>query len=86
MAASEVEDTIKRIASHKGVQGILICNNEGVALKSTMPAELSVKYAGLFSQLIVKARSVVRTIDAEVRTSYPISPYFVVAKRLYFAE
>jgi dynein light chain roadblock-type len=47
------------------VQGILIFNYEGVALKSTMPRELTVKYSGLFVQLIVKARSVVRSIDAE---------------------
>ena len=64
-SAAEVEDTIKRISSHKGVQGILIFNYEGVALKSTMPRELTVKYSGLFVQLIVKARSVVRSIDAE---------------------
>ncbi len=66
-AATEVEDTIKRIASHKGVQGILICNADGVALKSTLSRDLTTKYAGLFVQLIVKARGVVRSIDAEVR-------------------
>ncbi len=65
-SATEVEDIIKRIASHKGVEGILICNNDGVALKSTLTRELSSQYAGLFVQLIVKARGVVRTIDAEV--------------------
>jgi dynein light chain roadblock-type len=65
-SAVEIEETIKRIASHKGVQGILVCNFEGVALKSTMPKDLTAKYAGLFAQLIVKSRSVVRTIDAEV--------------------
>jgi dynein light chain roadblock-type len=65
----EIEETIKRIASHKGVQGILVCNFEGVALKSTMPKDLTAKYAGLFAQLIVKSRSVVRTIDPEVRSS-----------------
>ena len=62
---ADVEDTIKRISSHKGVEGIVIFNYEGIALKSTMSRELTVKYAGLFVQLIVKARSVVRTVDAE---------------------
>jgi len=62
----EVEDTIKRIASHKGVEGIIICNYDGVALKSTLAPALTAKYAGLLSQLVVKARGVVRTIDAEV--------------------
>jgi dynein light chain roadblock-type len=62
---AEIEDTIKRIASHKGVEGILIFNYEGVALKSTMSRELTTQYAGLFVQLILKARGVVRSIDAE---------------------
>ena len=77
--AAEVEETIKRIASHKGapqadasqppllcntlalvtaccplmllagVEGILICNYDGVALKSTLGKELTAKYAGVAS-------------------------------------
>jgi dynein light chain roadblock-type len=64
-----VEETILRICSHKGVEGVLVSSFEGVALKSTLSKELTNKYAGLIAQLIVKARSVVRTIDAEVRVS-----------------
>ena len=66
-AAETVEETIKRICTHKGVEGVLISNYEGVALKSTLSAALTTKYAGLMAQLVVKARSVIRTIDAEVR-------------------
>lgn len=67
MAALEVEETIRRLSSHKGVEGIVISSYEGVALKSTLSKDLTTKYAGLMSQLVVKARGVVRTIDAEVR-------------------
>ncbi len=49
--ASEVEETLKRIRSHRGVEGILIVNNDGVALKSTLSAELTSQYASLFSQV-----------------------------------
>lgn len=56
---------MKRICSHKGVEGIVICNYEGVALKSTLSKELTIKYAGLMAQLVVKSRGIVRTIDAE---------------------
>lgn len=63
--AAEVEETIKRISSHKGVQGILVANFEGVALKSTLPPALAAQYAGLFSTLVAKARSTVRAIDAD---------------------
>lgn len=54
-------------ACSAGVEGIIICNYEGVALKSTLTPALTAKYAGLLSQLVVKARGVIRTIDAEVR-------------------
>lgn len=64
--ASEVEETLKRIQSHRGVEGILIVNNDGVPLKSTLSAEQTTQYASLFSQLSSKARSVVRTLDATV--------------------
>ena len=69
MAAAEVEETIRRLSSHKGVEGIVISTYEGVALKSTLSAELTAKYAGLMSQLVLKARGSVRTIDAEVRAA-----------------
>jgi dynein light chain roadblock-type len=65
MAAIEVEETIRRIASHKGVEGIVVCNFEGVSLKSTLSKELSTQYAGLMAQLVTKARSVLRTIDTD---------------------
>ena len=35
-AMSEVEETLKRISSHKGVHGILIVNVEGVPIRSTL--------------------------------------------------
>jgi len=60
---SEVEETIKRIQSHKGVLGVVVVNNAGVAIKSTLDNELTAKYCGLFTQLAAKARSVVRELD-----------------------
>lgn len=69
MASESVEETIKRICTHKGVEGVLVSNYEGVALKSTLSASLTNKYAGLMAHLVVKARSVVRDIDAEVRAA-----------------
>lgn len=49
--ASEVEETLKRIQSHRGVEGVLIINKDGVALKSTLSAEQTARYASLFSQV-----------------------------------
>lgn len=62
--AAEVEETLKRIRSHRGVEGILIINNDGVALKSTMSAEQTAQYSAEMSRLCAMARSSVRTLDS----------------------
>ena len=60
---SEVEETLKRINSHKGVQGIVIVNSEGIPIRSTLDA--SQTYAAQILQLASKARSAVRTLDPQ---------------------
>lgn len=32
---SDIEETINRIKTHKSVQGIVICNNDGQIIRST---------------------------------------------------
>lgn len=59
----EVEETIKRIQSHKGVKGVLIMNNDGHAIRSNFSPEDTENYASLVSQLSLKASGVVRTLD-----------------------
>jgi len=61
--ASEVEETLKRIQSHKGVIGTIIVNQEGIAIRSTLENSLTVQYSGLIHQLCDKARSTVRDLD-----------------------
>ena len=65
--ASEVEETLKRIRSHRGVEGILIVNNDGVSLKSTLSAELTTQYASLFAQ--VRASRVAACLPSQLRCS-----------------
>merc|ERR1712072_1643428 len=63
---SEVEETLKRISSHKGVIGTVIVNNEGVPIRSNLErSEQTAQYASLISQLAAKARSVVRDLDPQ---------------------
>ncbi|XP_060088961.1 dynein light chain roadblock-type 1 [Heteronotia binoei] len=62
---AEVEETLKRIQSQKGVQGIIIVNSEGIPIKSTMDNSTTVQYAGLMHSLIMKARGTVRDIDPQ---------------------
>mmetsp|Transcript_37423 Transcript_37423/g.87521 ORF Transcript_37423/g.87521 Transcript_37423/m.87521 type:complete len:98 (-) Transcript_37423:218-511(-) len=61
---SEIEETLKRISSHKGIQGIVVVNNEGIPLRSTLEPEKTTHYAATVLQLAQKARSVVRDLDA----------------------
>ncbi|CAD7927631.1 unnamed protein product [Amoebophrya sp. A120] len=60
---SEVEETLNRIKTHKGVQGIVIVNAEGVPIRSTLDLKFTLQYSSLISQLTAKARSVVRDLD-----------------------
>ena len=62
---SEVEETIKRISSHKGVIGIIVVNQEGIPIRTTLDNSTTVQYAGLIHQLTAKARSTVRDIDPQ---------------------
>mmetsp|Transcript_14071 Transcript_14071/g.24465 ORF Transcript_14071/g.24465 Transcript_14071/m.24465 type:complete len:99 (-) Transcript_14071:290-586(-) len=61
--STEVEETLKRIQSHRGVKGVLICNSEGVPIRSNLPAEDEQTYSALVSQLAMKANNVVRNLD-----------------------
>ncbi|XP_058670764.1 LOW QUALITY PROTEIN: dynein light chain roadblock-type 1 [Ammospiza caudacuta] len=62
---AEVEETLKRIQSQKGVQGIIVVNSEGIPIKSTIDNATTIQYAGLMHSFIMKARSTVRDIDPQ---------------------
>ncbi|XP_063260999.1 dynein light chain roadblock-type 1 [Prinia subflava] len=62
---AEVEETLKRIQSQKGVQGIIVVNSEGIPIKSTIDNTTTIQYAGLMHSFIMKARSTVRDIDPQ---------------------
>mmetsp|Transcript_26632 Transcript_26632/g.59575 ORF Transcript_26632/g.59575 Transcript_26632/m.59575 type:complete len:98 (+) Transcript_26632:94-387(+) len=61
--STEIEETMKRIQSHRGVKGVLICNAQGVPIRSNLPEDEEQTYSALISSLASKAVSVVRTLD-----------------------
>jgi predicted regulator of Ras-like GTPase activity (Roadblock/LC7/MglB family) len=63
---SDVDETIKRLSTRKGVEGIVILNNEGLTVRSTIDAELTKKYALYIHQLVGNSRAAVSGIDPEV--------------------
>nr|WAW84850.1 dynein light chain roadblock-type [Halisarca dujardinii] len=62
---TEVEETIKRVQAHKGVIGIIVVNQEGIPIRTTMDNSTTVTYAGLIHQLTSKTRTTVRDIDPQ---------------------
>mmetsp|Transcript_106981 Transcript_106981/g.149115 ORF Transcript_106981/g.149115 Transcript_106981/m.149115 type:complete len:97 (+) Transcript_106981:59-349(+) len=60
---SEVEETLKRIQSHKGVLGVVIFDKNGISIKSTLDQATTVQYCTHLSNLAAQARSSVRDID-----------------------
>ena len=63
--ADSVEETLKRVNSHKGVLGVVIFNAEGIPVRSTLAAALATQYAALMSTLLAKARAAVRDLDPQ---------------------
>eukprot|EP00386_Alphamonas_edax_P013719 GDKI01042307.1.p2 GENE.GDKI01042307.1~~GDKI01042307.1.p2 ORF type:complete len:102 (+),score=36.35 GDKI01042307.1:133-438(+) len=60
---SEVEETLNRIKTHKGVAGIVIVSSDGVPIRTTLDQKLTLQYSALISQLAAKAKGVVRDLD-----------------------
>ena len=62
---SEVEETLKRINSHKGIQGIVIMNNDAIPIRSTLENKTAQHYCALLKPLTEKARSAIRDLDPQ---------------------
>ena len=60
-----VEDTEKRLRSHKGVHGFLVMNGDGIAIRSSMDNPETVHYAALVSRYVEKCRSCVKRLDGD---------------------
>lgn len=64
--AQEVDETLKRLSSRKGVKAVVILNNEGQAIRSTLDETLTKQYGQLISALVQQARTTVNTLDDQV--------------------
>merc|ERR1712062_484088 len=61
--ANDLEETIKRIQTHKGVLGMMIVNNAGVAVRSNMDATITNQYSAVIARLSYQARSAIRDLE-----------------------
>lgn len=65
-ARSEIEETLTRIKSHKGVEGILIMNKlTGVIIKTTLTEEQSKTHAAFLSSLSEKCDLMIPTLEED---------------------
>ncbi|KAL3677775.1 hypothetical protein R1sor_020731 [Riccia sorocarpa] len=62
---SEVEETFKRIGSHRGIVGMLIANEDGIPLKSTLDPQLTSKYAAFLTPLAHRAKIITKSHDSK---------------------
>lgn len=66
MSENNIEALVKEITNHKGVQGFIIVNNEGIPIRHSFHDSsrlLAVHYSALMQQLAQKARRAVQSID-----------------------
>ena len=47
--ASEVEETLKRLVTHKGVIGTIVVNGDGIPIKSTLDSHTTTQVIGTFT-------------------------------------
>lgn len=61
----DVEDTIDRIKTHKGVEGVIVATSEGVPVRGSkgMDEELLHNYAKQVSQLLTHTQNVIKDLD-----------------------
>ena len=83
--AQEVDETLKRLSSRKGVKAVVILNNEGQAIRSTLDETLTKQYGQLISALVQQARTTVNTLDDQVYIyTMPLSPIDTLTLTVFF--
>ncbi|XP_037711543.1 dynein light chain roadblock-type 1 [Drosophila subpulchrella] len=62
--SAEVEELLKRFQSFKNIIGIIVVDNDGIPIKTTLEYNLTLHYAAVMQAVREKARQVVLDLDA----------------------
>lgn len=62
---STVDETVKRLAAHRGVKGVVVATAEGVPIRSTLDNDAAQQHAALATMLSIRAKSAVKELDPE---------------------
>lgn len=63
--STEIEETITRLSSLKGVKGVLVMNINGAVIRSNFSNQDTENYSKLVSSLSIKATDVVKSSDED---------------------
>ncbi|XP_004349865.1 hypothetical protein CAOG_01345 [Capsaspora owczarzaki ATCC 30864] len=63
--ATEVQQTLQRIAARKGVLGVIITTFEGAPIMSTFDDERTALYASKVAPLVQTSRAALQDLDAQ---------------------
>ncbi|CAI2386249.1 unnamed protein product [Moneuplotes crassus] len=62
---NKIEETWNRINTHKGVEGIIIIDSMGSAIKTTMDQNKTIEYGSLVNQFCEKAILCIKSLHEE---------------------
>jgi len=65
ITTAEMEETIARISSHKGVEGVMIMNTQGAIIQSTLDEDKVKTHAAAISDLTAKASHLVGLLSRD---------------------
>ncbi|XP_058421359.1 dynein light chain roadblock-type 1-like [Diceros bicornis minor] len=65
LCEAEVEETLERLHSQKGLQGIIVVNTEGIPIKSTTDNPTTTQYANLMHNFLLQAWSTMHKISPQ---------------------
>ena len=68
--SSQVENTLNRINTHRGVKGVMIVNSNGVAIKSTMSQKQTIEYGSLIKQFTTNVESTVTWLHKDEAVNF----------------
>lgn len=60
--SNKVEETLNRINTHKGVKGVIVVNQKGLAIKTTMNQNETIEYGSLITQFTTKAQLTIKSL------------------------
>ncbi|MED6287253.1 hypothetical protein CHARACLAT_014519 [Characodon lateralis] len=62
---ADIEEILKRIQSHSGVEGAIIATSEGIIMRSTLEEQITVQYVALIQPLLMKTKKTLQDMDSE---------------------